>query len=154
MTYIKNNDEILLDYSSQLYQQSIPNIYDTVSYYTGSVIKEIVDIYSLVIKSDNIQDRQDHSLFLTSAFQRLDNLIAQQIDDRYIEEVLYNTELGLAFDVITRSRSQYYAMIEEEQAHSILQSKHPWDVFENVSYFSNYLKLAQQAVPNPTPTIS
>ena len=143
MTYLKNNDEILFDYSSQLYQKSIPSIYDSVSYYTGSVIKEIVDIHSLLIKSDNIQDRQNHSIFLTSAFQRLDNLIAQQIDDRYIEEVLYNTELRLAFDVITRYRSQYYAMIENEQAHSILESHNPWDVLGNVSYFSNYLQLAQ-----------
>ncbi|MCD4845247.1 MAG: methyltransferase [Methanosarcinales archaeon] len=143
MTYVKNNDQILLEYSSQLYQKSIPNIYNTVSYYTGSVIKEIVDIYFLLIKSDNIQDCRDHSTFLTSAFQRLDNLIAQQIDDKYIEEVLYNTELELAFDVITRYRSQYYALIENEQAHSILESHHPWDVFENVSYFSNYLQLAQ-----------
>ena len=44
MTYVKNSEQILFDYSSQLYQQSIPNVYDTVSYYTGSVIKEIVEI--------------------------------------------------------------------------------------------------------------
>ena len=143
MTHVKNSEQILFNYSSQLYQQSIPNVYDTVSYYTGSVIKEIVDIYSLVLKSDNIQNHKNHSIFLTSAFQRLDNLMSQQIDDRYIEEVLYNTELEPAFDIITRYRSQYYAMIENEQAHSILESQHPWDVLENVSYFSNYLQLAQ-----------
>lgn len=143
MTYVKNSEQILFDYSSQLYQQSIPNVYDTVSYYAGSVIKEIVDIYSLVLKSDNIPNHKDHSIFLTSAFQRLDNLMSQQIDDRYIEEVLYSTELEPVFDVITRYRSQYYAMIEDEQAHSILESPDPWDVFKNVSYFSNYLQLAQ-----------
>jgi hypothetical protein len=143
MTHVKNSEQILFNYSSQLYQQSIPNVYDTVSYYTGSVIKEIVDIYSLVLKSDNIQNHKNHSIFLTSAFQRLDNLMSQQIDDRYIEEVLYNTELEPAFDIITRYRSQYYAMIENEQAHSILESLDPWDVFKNVSYFSNYLQLAQ-----------
>jgi len=143
MTYVENSEKIIFDYSSQLYQKSIPNVYDNVSYYAGSIIKEIVDIYSLVLKSDNIQNPKDHSIFLTSAFQRLDNLMSQQMDDRYIEEVLYNTELELAFDIITRYRSQYYAMIENEQAHSILESPDPWDVFENVSFFSNYLQLAQ-----------
>ncbi len=34
-------------------------------------------------------------------------------------------------------------MIEKEQAHSILESQDPWDILENVSYFSNYLQLAQ-----------
>ncbi len=102
-----------------------------------------MEIYSSLkgLKDDEIyQDPLNH---LKTLFQRLDYLIAQDIDDASAEVILSNSEFNSALDVITRFRSMYTAKLEIEHAKSILKSSDSWEVLKNFAYLPNYLQLAQ-----------
>jgi hypothetical protein len=117
-----------------------------VSYSTGDfaekIIEEIFEIYSSIkdLKDEEIlQDPSDH---LRTVFQRLDHLIALNVYDKSAEAILYDPVFNLAFDAITRFKSLYIAKLEIEHAHSILESREPWEMLTNFTYISNYLKLS------------
>jgi len=102
-----------------------------------------MEIYSSLkgLKDDVIY--QDPSNYLKTVFQRLDYLIARDIDDESAEVILSNSEFNSALDVITRFRSMYTAKMEIEHAKSILKSSDSWEVLKNFAYLPNYFQLAQ-----------
>ena len=106
------------------------------------IIEEIVEIYSSIrdlTAEDILQDPSNH---LITIFQRLDHLIALNIYDKSEEAIFCDSEFNLAFDAIARFRSLFTAKLEIEHAHSILESKDPWEKLTNFNYISNYLKLS------------
>ena len=112
-------------------------------YCAEPITEEIMDIYSSLkgLKDDEIY--QDPSNHLKTVFQRLDYLIAQDIDDESAEAILSNSEFNSALDVIIRFRSMYTAKLEIEHAMSILKSSDSWESLKNFAYLPNYLQLAQ-----------
>jgi len=86
---------------------------------------------------------QDPTGHLKAVFQRLDYLIALDIDDRSAEDLLSNSRFNSAFDDITTFRSQYTAELEAEQANSILKSRDPWNTLTDFTYLPNYIQLAR-----------
>ena len=117
-----------------------------VSYSTGDftekIIGDIFEIYSSIKDLKDEEILQDPSNHLRTIFQRLDHLIALNIYDKSAEAILYDSVFNLAFDAITRFRSLYTAKLEIEHAHSILESRDPWEMLTNFNYISNYLKLS------------
>jgi len=119
-------------------------IYD-VSYSTGDftekIIEEVFEIYSSIKDLKDEEILQDPSNHLITIFQRLDHLIALNID-KSEEVILCDSAFNFAFDAIARFRSLYTAKLEIEHAHSILESRDPWEMLTNFTYISNYLKLS------------
>jgi hypothetical protein len=86
---------------------------------------------------------QDPSGHLKAVFQRLDYLIALDVDNRSAEDILSNSRFNSAFDAISTFRSQYTAELEAEQAESILNSRDPWKTLTDFTYLPNYIQLAR-----------
>ena len=107
------------------------------------ITQEIREIYSAIKDLKDEEIYHDPSNHLKTVFQRLDYLIALDISDKRAEELLSNSVLNSAFDVITRFRSMYTAKLEIEHAKSILKSRDPFEALKKFAYFTNYLQLAR-----------
>ncbi len=116
-------------------------------YCAEPITEEIMQIYSFLKGLTDDEIYQDQSNHLKTLFQRLDYLIAQDIDDESAEAILSNSEFNFALDVITRFRSRYTAKLEIEHAMSILKSSDSWESLKNFAYLPNYLQLAQTEYP-------
>ena len=81
-------------------------------YAAESVTEEIMELCSVIQSIKAEESYQNLSNNLNTVFQRLDYLIAQDIDDKRAEEFIYNPGFGSAFDAITSFRSLYSAKIE------------------------------------------
>jgi hypothetical protein len=125
-------------YGTDIYGKHISGLYSTGDF-AEKINEEIFEIHSSIKDLTEEDIFQDHSNHLRTIFQRLDHLIAL---DKSAEVILYDSEFNLAFDAIARFRSLYTAKLEIEHAHSILESRDPWEMFINFNYISNYLKLS------------
>ncbi|MGB3458172.1 MAG: nicotianamine synthase family protein [Halobacteriota archaeon] len=112
-------------------------------YCAEPITEEIMEIYSSLKGLKDDERYQDPSNHLKTVFQRLDYLIAQDIDDESAEAILSNSEFNSALDAIIRFRSMYTAKLEIEHAKSILKSSDSWESLKNFAYLPNYLQLAQ-----------
>lgn len=111
--------------------------------YAEPIIGEIRDIYSVIKGFTDVEVYQDTSNPFKAVFQRLEYLIAWDISDKHAEELLSNSGLDYAVDVITRFRSMYIAKLEIEHAKAIIRSSDSWEVLKNFAHLPNYLQLAQ-----------
>ena len=111
--------------------------------YAEPIIGEIREIYSAIKGLTDVEIYQDTSNHLKTIFKRLDYLIALDISDKHAEELLSNSGLKVAFDVIARFRSTYIAKLEIEHAKAILKSSDSWEALKNWDHLHNYLQLAQ-----------
>jgi len=112
-------------------------------HYAESITEEIIEIHHSIKDFVDREVYQDPSGHLKAVFQRLDYLIALDIDNRSVEDILSNSGFNSAFDAISTFRSQYTAELEAEQANSILKSKYPWKTLTNFTYLPNYIQLAR-----------
>lgn len=103
-----------------------------------SIIKDILDVYLSIKDLSDKEILEDPSNELKSIFQRLDHLVALDIDDVVAEKVLNNSELNPVFDAINRFRNLYTVKIETDHANSILESKDPWQALKNFPFYPNY----------------
>ena len=110
--------------------------------YAEPLVDEIMEIYTSVRDLDDNELLQDSSNHLESILQRLDYLIALNINDTDVENILHNFEFTCVFDSITRFRSLYTTKLEIEHAHLILDSNDPWEMLTNFAYLPNYIQLA------------
>ncbi|MBC2762901.1 MAG: hypothetical protein HF970_06265, partial [ANME-2 cluster archaeon] len=130
-------------YGTDIYGKHISDVsYYSTGDYTEKIIEEVFEIYSSIKDLKDEEILQDPSNHLIPIFQRLDHLIALNVYDKSGEAIFFDYVFNLAFDAITRFRSLYTAKLEIEHAHSILESRDPWEMLTNFNYISNYLKLA------------
>ena len=129
-------------YGTDISGKHIPGVSYSTGDFTEKIIGDIFEIYSSIKDLKDEEILQDPSNHLRTIFQRLDHLIALNIYDKSAEAILYDSVFNLAFDAITRFRSLYTAKLEIEHAHSILESRDPWEMLRNFNYISNYLKLS------------
>jgi len=130
-------------HGSDMHEKIIPGLGICSDSCAGLIAGEIMDIYSVIADFDREETYLTPSNHLNTVFQRLDQLIALDVDDVTTEEILSNSGLNSAFDVITRFRSRYTAELEIEQANAILDSSDPWRSLKGFDYFSNYIQLAR-----------
>lgn len=118
------------------------NVRNITNIYVEPLVDEIMEIYTSVRDLDDNEVLQDSSNHLKSILQRLDYLIALNINDTYVENILHDLEFTCVFDSIARFRSLYTAKLEIEHAHLILDSNNPWVMLTNFAYLPNYIQLA------------
>jgi len=116
---------------------------NSMSNYAEPIIGEIREIYSAINGLTDVEIYQDTSNHLKAVFQRLEYLIALDISDKHAEELLSNSGLNSAFDVITQFRSMYIAKLEIEHAKAIIRSSDSWEALKNFAHLPNYLQLAR-----------
>ncbi len=149
MTTIDKNRETAHTHThdSDIYARIIPGLGDDTGrdtdHFTESITEEIVAIHHSIKDFVDREVYQDPSGHLKAVFQRLDYLIALDIDNRSAEDLLSNSRFNSAFDAISTFRSRYTAELEVEQANSILKSKDPWNTLTDFTYLPNYIQLAR-----------
>ena len=149
MTTINKNRETahIHTHDSDIHEKIIPGLGSGMGHgkdhFAESITEEIVEIHHSIKDFVDREVYHDPSGRLKSVFQRLDYLIALDIDNRYAEDILSNSRFNSAFDAISTFRSQYTAELEAEQANSILKSKNPWNALTNFTYLPNYIQLAR-----------
>ncbi len=112
-------------------------------YGVNSIIAEIVAIYDAIkdLKEADIHEDTENRLY--AVFQQLDELIARDISDADVREIISSPRVKFAFEAIARFRSMYTAKLEIEKAKAIIASKtSPWTMIHEFPYFENYLQLA------------
>ncbi len=129
-------------YGTDIYGKHISGLSYSTGDFAENIIEDIFEISSSIRDLTDEDILRDPSNHLRTIFQRLDHLIALDIYDQSAEAILYDSEFNLAFDTIARFRSLYTAKLEIEHAHSILESRDPWEMLTNFNYISNYLKLS------------
>jgi len=129
-------------YGTDIYGKHISDVTYSTGDFTEKIIEEVFEIYSSIKDLKDEEILQDPSNHLIPIFQRLDHLIALNVYDKSGEAILFDYVFNLAFDAITRFRSLYTVKLEIEHAHSILESRDPWEMLTNFNYISNYLKLS------------
>jgi len=134
-------------HDSDIYARIIPGLGGGTDHgtdhYAESITEEIVEIHHSIKDFVDREVYHDPSGHLKAVFQRLDYLIALDIDNRSAEEILSNSGFNSAFDAISTFRSQYTAELEAEQANSILKSGDPWNTLADFTYLPNYIQLAR-----------
>ena len=130
-------------YGTGINGKHIPDVGYSTGDFAEKIIEEIVGIYSSINDLTDEEILHDPSNYLRTIFQRLDHLIALNIDDKSAEAIFCDPGFSLAFDSIARFRSLFTAKLEIEHAHSILESRDPWEMLTDFNYISNYLKLSQ-----------
>ena len=143
MVSIQKDKQITSVYGTYIYGKHFPGVSYSAGELAETIIGEIMEIYSSIHGLNDEEILQDYPDNLRAVFQRLDHLIALDIDDKAAEEILYDSQFNLAFDAITRFRSLYTAKLEMEHANSILESRDPWKMLGNFTYLSNYLQLSR-----------
>lgn len=118
------------------------NVWNIKNTYAEPLVDEIMEIYTSVRDLDDNEMLQDSSNHLEAILQRLDYLIALNINDTYVEKIIHDLELTCVFDSIVRFRSLYTAKLEIEHAHLVLDSRNPWEMLTVFSYLPNYIQLA------------
>jgi len=149
MTTINKNGETAHTHThdSDIYARIIPGLGNCTDHGTDhfaeSITEEIVEIHHSIKDFVDREVYQDPSGHLKAVFQRLDYLIALDIDNISAEDLLSNSRFNSAFDAISTFRSQYTAELETEQANSILNSRDPWKTLTDFTYLPNYIQLAR-----------
>ncbi|MEA1895409.1 MAG: nicotianamine synthase family protein [Euryarchaeota archaeon] len=149
MTTIDTNRETahMHTHDSDTYAKVIPGLgYSTghvTDHFVELITKEIVEIHHSIKDFVDREVYHDPSGHLKAVFQRLDYLIALDVDNKSAEDILSNSGFNSAFDAISTFRSQYTAELEIEQANSILKSEDPWKTLTDFTYLPNYIQLAR-----------
>ena len=130
-------------HGSDMHEKIIPGLGSSPDSCADTIAGEIMDIYSKVMDFDHKELYYNPSNHPKTVFQRLDHVIALDVDDMTAEAILSSSGFNLAFDVITGFRSRYTAELETEQANAILGSSDPWQSLKDFAYFSNYIQLAR-----------
>jgi hypothetical protein len=142
MISIQKDKQTISVYGQNTFGKLMYGANNVTGYCTESIFEEIITIYSSIKYLEDEEILRDPSNNLRAIFQRLDYLIALDIDDKYAEKMFRNFEFDVVFDAIARFRSLFTVKLELEHAHSILESNDPKEMLNNFSYISNYLQLA------------
>jgi hypothetical protein len=147
MTPIYRNRETTRVHGSDIYKKTVPSpgggMGPETDRFAELITEEIVTIYYSIKDFVDREVYQDPTGNLKDVFQRLDYLIALDLNNMSTEAILSNSRFNSAFDAISTFRSEYTAELEVDQANSILKSRDPWETLTNFRYLPNYIQLAR-----------
>jgi hypothetical protein len=92
------------------------------------------------IKEENILESSSEEL--QAAFEKLDELAAMEVDEKFTEIILQRPEFGSLLTAISCFRFSYNLKLEIEKAKSLLSSPNPWETLQNFTFYPNYLQLS------------
>ena len=109
----------------------------------SSIKNEFLDIYAAIqdLTDDEILRGPDDTF--RSHFQRLQRLIATDVDDHLADELLCDPELRPVTKRIAHLKTLSGLRMEIEYARSIIADPNPWALIKRFPFYPNYLKLAR-----------
>ena len=107
-------------HGSDIHEKIIPGLGISPDSCADTIAGEILELYSKVLDFDRKEPYYNPSNHPTTIFQRLDQVIALDVDNTTAEAILSNPGVNPAFDAITGFRSRYTAELEIEQANAIM----------------------------------
>lgn len=112
------------------------------AYEFDSIKNEFLDIYATIrdLTDDEILNGPED--MFRSHFERLQILIARDVDDRLAKELLCDRELKWITKHISRLKKLNGLRMEIRFAQSIIAAQDPWNVLRGFVYYPNYLRLA------------
>lgn len=110
---------------------------------TASLITELRQISDLVNTISEKAILESSSFEVHSAFKRLDELAALEIDNQSTEAILKRSDFDSLINVISQFRFSYNLKLEIEKAKSLLESSNPWETLRSFAFYPNYLQLAK-----------
>ena len=107
-----------------------------------SIKNEFFDICAAVqnFSDDDILNGSDHSF--RPYFERLHYLLASDIDDHSVNEMLCDRKFRLTTQHIAHLKTINGLRMEIERAQAIITSHDPWALLRSFQFYPNYLKLA------------
>ncbi len=112
------------------------------NYEFTSIKNEFLDIYAAVcdLTEDEILNGSED--IFRSHFERLQRLIAREVDDHLAEELLCDRQLRPITKRISRLKTVNGLRMEIKYARSIIAGSDPWIALQGFIYYPNYLRLA------------
>lgn len=112
------------------------------AYEFESIKNEFLDIYSTIrdLTDDEILNGPED--MFRSHFEKLQRLIARDVDDRLAKELLCDREFRWITKHISHLKKLNGLRMEIRFAQSIIAAPDPWTVLRGFVYYPNYLRLA------------
>ena len=109
----------------------------------NSIKNEFLHIYAAIRNlADDEMLRAPDDIF-RSHFDRLQRLIARDVDDHLTDEMLCDREFRIIVKRLSHLKRLNGLRMEIEYAKSIIASPAPWALIKRFPYYPNYLKLAR-----------
>lgn len=108
----------------------------------NSIKNEFLDIYAAICNLTDDEILNGPEDIFRSHFERLQILIAKDVDDHLAKELLCDRELKWITKRISRLKKLSGLRMEIRFAHSIIAAPDPWTVLRDFVYYPNYLRLA------------
>jgi len=107
-----------------------------------SIKKELLDIYAAICDLTDDEILNGHENIFRSHFERLQCLIAMDVEDHLADELLYDSK----FQSITKHISHLKRInglgMEIKYAQSVIADPDPWIAVKKIIFYPNYLRLA------------
>jgi hypothetical protein len=112
------------------------------NYEFESIKNEFLDIYAAIcdLTKDEILNGSED--IFRSHFERLQRLIAREVDDHLADELLCDREFRTITKHISRLKTLNGLRMEIRISQSIIPAPDPWTVLRDFVYYPNYLRLA------------
>ncbi len=107
-----------------------------------SIKKELLNIYAGICDLTDDEILKGHGNIFPSYFERLQHLIARDVEDRLAEELFCDREFRLIIKRISHLKRINGLSMEIKYAQSVIISPDPWIAVKNFIYYPNYLRLA------------
>ena len=107
------------------------------------LIAELRHIYTLVRNLSEEDILESSSPEIQTAFKRLDELAALEVNEKSTEVILKSPEFDSLLTAISSFRFSYNLKLEIERARSLLTSPNPWETLRKFTFYPNYLQLAK-----------
>jgi hypothetical protein len=108
-----------------------------------SIKNEFLDIYTAIqdLSEDEILNNPEG--IFQPHFERLQHLIAVDIEDFETDEMLCDLEVQSITKRIAHLKTLYGLRMEIKRAHAVIANPDPWSVLGRFQFYPNYLRLAQ-----------
>ncbi len=108
-----------------------------------AIKNKFLDIYAEIrnLSEDDILNNSEG--IFQPHFERLQRLIARDIDDFETEEMLCDLEFQSITKRIAHLKTLNGLRMEIKRAHAVIANPDPWSVLRRFQFYPNYLKLAQ-----------
>jgi hypothetical protein len=112
------------------------------NYEFESIKNEFLDIYAAICNLTDDEILNGPEDMFRSHFERLQILIAKDVDDHLAKELLCDREFRWITKRISRLKTLNGLRMEIRFAQSIIAAPDPWTVLRDFVYYPNYLRLA------------
>ena len=107
-----------------------------------SIKNEFLNIYAVICNLTNDEILNGPEEIFRFHFERLQRLIARDVDDHLADELFYHRKFRSITKHISRLKTLNGLRMEIKYAQSIIAAPNPWIALQGFIYYPNYLRLA------------